>query len=183
MSKSPERERNVLKDSSFEKSQRLISNKFFARMRLGNRTKEENPQDHFCVYFAAFDLRTKEVFIGYHKKSGLWLFNGGHPDKGESPVRALRREMLEEWGLIGKVEGNGGPSLRTITEVNNKGNPCKVHYDYWYFVPVDKFAFRPEKELLDKEFHTTGWKSINEAIALIKDPNTLVALEQIQKRF
>lgn len=183
MPKNPEQESNTLSESLFEKNQRLISNKFFARFRHGDKTKEENPHNHFCVYFAAYDPQAKEVFIGHHKKSELWLFNGGHINKNESPVRALEREMREEWGFETKTEGNGGPSLRTITDIKNAEQSCKLHYDYWYFIPVSKENFNPKEKLLKKEFYTTGWKTVDEAQKLIIDPNTLLAIEQIQRRF
>ena len=60
-----------------------VSLKYKDRIKQGDFTRDENPASHFCVYFASFDENKKEIFIGHHKKSGLWLFNGGHIDKGE----------------------------------------------------------------------------------------------------
>ena len=69
---------------------------FEKRLLEGKLTRDENPTSHFCVYFSAFDPKSQKVFIGFHKKSRLWLFNGGHMDKGETPMEAIKREMGEE---------------------------------------------------------------------------------------
>lgn len=55
---------------------------FLARAREENLSRDENPESHFCVYFAAHDPTARELFLGHHKKSNLWIFNGGHIDKG-----------------------------------------------------------------------------------------------------
>src|SRR6185369_9101284 len=73
--------------------------KYLERIKLGNLTKKENPQSHFCTYFAPYDPKAKQVFIGHHKKAGIWLFNGGHVDEGETLRDTLNREIDEEWGL------------------------------------------------------------------------------------
>lgn len=54
-----------------------ISSKFLQKIDNGNLTKDEDSESHFCVYFVAYDPEVKQIFIGHHKKSGLWLFNGG----------------------------------------------------------------------------------------------------------
>ena len=54
--------------------------KFLERIQEGKITRDENPKSHVCVYFAAYDPRAKQVFIGHHKKSGFWLFNGRNID-------------------------------------------------------------------------------------------------------
>ena len=161
-----------------------IARKFVERIRRGKLTREENPHDHFCVYFAAYDPKAKEIFIGRHIKSGLWLFNGGHIDKGENRQEALEREMVEEWGFKMNTEESDHVSLRTITNTRrDKNTSCKLHYDYWYFIPVDKTQFKPKEELLKTEFHETGWKPLEEAAELIKDPNTILAVNRITERF
>ncbi|MBU0572211.1 NUDIX domain-containing protein [Patescibacteria group bacterium] len=157
--------------------------RFIRRLEQGNFTQAENPYNHFCVYFAAYDPKLKEVFIGHHKKSGLWLFNGGHIDEGESPQEALEREMGEEWGIEMTADEVGGSSLLTITDVENPGRQqCTLHYDIWYFVPVNKVEFEPDEELLSKEFYQTDWKSIADANELITDENTILAIREIVNR-
>lgn len=157
---------------------------FVGRIKEGQLSRDENPYTHFCVYFAGYDKETERVFIGHHKKSGLWLFNGGHIDKGETPEEALEREMGEEWGLKVNIKHIGEPKLLTITPIYNPTKQkCTRHYDIWYFVPLSETGFKPNQNLLASEFHTTGWKSIVEAKTLITDSNTLKAISEFENLF
>lgn len=161
-----------------------VGDRFLARAKEGLLTRDENPETHFCVYFAGYDPQTKKVFIGHHIKSGLWLFNGGHIDEGEVPMETLHREVGEEWGNGIQVDVEDKPALLTITEINNPTKQkCRLHYDIWYFIPLNSDTFEPDQELLAKEFHQTGWKSVEKARELIKNKNTLLALGQFEKMF
>lgn len=156
---------------------------FQARLREGVITRDENPKSHFCIYFAAYCKASRKVFIGHHLKSGLWLFNGGHIDRGESASDALYREMREEWGFE-KQSTSPLPSLLTITEIENPmKQTCKVHYDIWNFIPFEIVDFNPQTNLLSKEFLEWGWKSIEEATTLMTDPASQEALREIALLF
>lgn len=150
---------------------------FLTRIQDGLLSRHENPESHFCVYFAAHDPTTKELFIGHHKKSNLWIFNGGHLDKGESPKNSVAREMKEEWGI---VEGVDNPSLLTITSPNNPGHPCRQHFDVWYFISVNRHSFHPDPAKLSSEFYKTRFATPNEARHSITDYNTLRAINLIE---
>jgi len=152
--------------------------RFFRRLERGSLTRDENPYDHFCVYFAAFDP-PREIFIGRHIKSGLWLFNGGHIDAGETPREAAVREIAEEWGNV-SYKLPDVPSLLTITDIRSETVGCKLHWDIWYFVPLSKDAFSPEADKLNTEFYETGWYPIESAMNLITDPSTLKAIEVLK---
>ena len=161
-----------------------VALEFTERVKEGLLTRDENPYSHLCVYFAAYDRESKQVFIGHHKKSGLWLFNGGHVDKGETLEETLIREMGEEWGIKIDLESIGEPKLITITPINNpEKQKCTTHFDIWYFVPVLKSNFFPDEKKLDTEFHTTGWQSVEGARNVITDPNTLKAVTEFEKLF
>jgi 8-oxo-dGTP pyrophosphatase MutT (NUDIX family) len=164
------------------RASKKVVERFLERMKEGNFTRDENPMTHFCVYFAAYDSTTKEIFIGHHKKSGLWLFNGGHIDKGETADEALKREMNEEWGIEIDLRSIS-PSLLTVTDIvsNPNGRPCKIHFDIWHFIPVHKTSFSPEKEKLNTEFYRTKWLDIQMARSLVKDLATLEALDFLEK--
>lgn len=146
-------------------------------------TRDENPTHHACVYFAAYDPRAGLIYVGHHKKSGLWLFNGGHIDEGELPHDAFEREVSEEWGI--PVDSNviGLPQLITTTEIDNPVQTCRMHYDIWYFVPVDSSNFNPNPDLISKEFHENRWMSIDDAREIVTDPSTLVAIAEFNSIF
>ncbi len=160
---------------------------FLRRVTEGLLTRDENPQTHFCVYFAGVDPETTRVFIGHHKKSGLWLFNGGHIDEGETPAEALAREISEEWGGRDKTglasDAVGTPELLTITHIDNRPTQkCTEHYDVWHFVAADQNTFKPDSEKLNKEFHEVRWVTLDEAKELITDPSTREALDYLESK-
>lgn len=173
---------NVMGVVNFVSVDEVMKNIFLERLKAGEFTRDENPKSHFCVYFAGFDLKKKQVFIGHHRKSNLWLFNGGHVDIGELLDDAVLREMKEEWGIYFDSNKIGKPSLLTITEINNqKKQPCRLHYDIWYFISLDKNKFFPDTNLLNKEFFEASWKSFEDARKLVTNKNTLIALDSIEK--
>ena len=151
-----------------------IKEEYIQRLDEGLLTRDENPQTHYCVYFAGIDSETGNFFVGHHKKSGLWLFNGGHIDKGETPREAVLREIDEEWG---DTEKTG----LTITTIKDPDFPCKKHYDIWYFIRLNKSLFNPDQKKLEKEFYETKWVSLDEARKLIVDPATIEALDYLNK--
>ncbi|MFH0969156.1 MAG: NUDIX domain-containing protein [Patescibacteria group bacterium] len=158
-----------------------LASKFIERINQGGLTIEENPESHFCAYFSAYDPDAKQIFIGHHKKSGLWLINGGHIDKGEIIKEALKREIDEEWGLDFDNFNIKKPALLTITEIYNpEKQPCRVHYDIWHFVPVDKNKFNPDASKLSEEFYENKWLSADEAGKITTDPNTIKAIDFIK---
>lgn len=160
-----------------------IKEKFISRLSAGAITRDENPRSHFCTYFPAYDPQSKTVFIGLHKKSGLWLFNGGHIDRGETPDEAVKREIAEEWGIQQNLS-IPSPSLLTITEIENpKKQTCEHHFDIWYFFSVDSKDFSPDPNLLSTEFHEWGWKSVHKTKPLIRNKETLLALGEIEALF
>lgn len=161
-----------------------VRNMFNTRLEEGNITRDENTQSHFCVYFAVTDSYAQEVFLGHHKKSGLWLFNGGHIDTNELPIDALMREMDEELGLRIVKARIEDPFLLTVTPILIPPNfPCKVHFDIWYLINVDKNTFNPDEEKLSKEFFSTQWMTIEQAKKYVDTANTYKALSLLQKRF
>lgn len=161
-----------------------VKQEFIKIANKGHFTRDKNPRAHFCVYFAAFDPNAKQVFIGHHKKSDLWLFNGGHIDKGELPSEALKREISEEWGNGITIPNAYSPTLLTITKINNPTKQtCRLHYEIWNFISLNKNTFSPDAALLETEFHQTGWKTIQEAKELITDSNTLLAIKKIENLF
>lgn len=156
--------------------------KFMQRLRERKFTRDENPISHFCVYFAAYDPEAKLVFIGLHKKSGFWLFNGGHIDKGEDSKTAVYREICEEWGLKPTAVRVFHPELITITDIDNPAKQtCRVHYDIWYFIEMNKDEAHFDQDCLDTEFSEHGWYGLGDAYELVENHATIEALEYIDE--
>ncbi|MFZ2975787.1 MAG: NUDIX domain-containing protein [Candidatus Moraniibacteriota bacterium] len=161
-----------------------LAKKFLQRIEEGKITRDENPKSHFCIYFAAYDPTVKKVFIGHHKKSGFWLFNGGHIDEGETMKETLAHEISEEWGLNANDFEIKLPVFLSLTKIDNPTKqPCNWHYDFWSFIAVDKNTFHPVRENLLEEFHEAGWKTLAEAKEVIKDRSTLLAIDFMEKNY
>lgn len=141
--------REIVLTGSFDKA---TSEAFLTRLNEAPLTRDENPTSHFCAYFAPLNLQTKQVFIGHHKKSGLWLFNGGHIDANENISTTLQREMMEEWGI--QFTPDSAPFLITVTTIvsNPAGRPCKTHFDIWYRIPITTEP-RFDQDKLATEFY------------------------------
>jgi 8-oxo-dGTP diphosphatase len=156
-----------------------IAKQFLTRAEVGNLTRDEEVQSHFCVYFLPYNPKTEQVFIVAHKKSGLWLSPGGHIDKGELLLETLKRELKEELGVEYNPVADLKPFLLTITPIENQNQKCKTHYDFWYGIPTDGSDFKVDP----REFNETRWLSISEARKLVTDPPNLEALAKIEEIF
>lgn len=158
-----------------------VKNAFRKRIQQGSITRTEHPTSHLCVYFAAYDPRAALVFIGHHKKSNLWLFNGGHMDPGESPRETVVREAWEEWGLNIDPSSVPDPQLVTLTSIEHPETQiCRWHYDLWHFLPYDNAVFHPLEEALKTEFFSYGWKTFDEAYEYLTSQPTVEALDYLK---
>lgn len=151
---------------------------FLQRIEQGNLIRDENEESHFCVYFLPYNSDTQEIFITYHKKSGLWISPGGHIEKGETVLDALDREIKEELGLEFDVRKIDAPFMISITEIDNPPQPCRAHYDIWYLIQTDGGEFNVDS----REFHETKWITLKQARKLVTDPNTIKALDLLEQQ-
>ena len=151
--------------------------KFLERLEERAFTRDENSATHFCAYFPPYNPKDKKVFIVHHKKSGLWIFPGGHIDKGEGLLQTLNREIHEELGVQNFFKKEPEPFLLTITPIDNPKQICKAHYDIWCLVETDgaDFAIDPT------EFHTTQWMTIAEAEKIVTDRANKKVLEFLKR--
>lgn len=152
-----------------------VKQQYVNRLAEGNIVRDENQISHFCSYFLPYRLSDKKVFLEAHKKSGLWLSPGGHIDPGETPGEAAEREMKEELEIEQLVDE---AKLLTVTHIKRDVRFCAVHYDIWYFVPVDDRILPTRKE---GEFDDARWFTLDEAKKVLVDENNLKALNFVEK--
>ena len=153
------------------------------RLKEGLFSRDDNKQSHFCVYFAAYDPKAEKVYLGHHKKSGFWLFTGGHIDRGETPTETVIREIWEEWGQRISSGAVGKPVLLTITEIiDNPRVLCKRHFDIWYLFGVELKKFKVDFDKLAKEFYQNRWVSLAAAQKLVVDDSTRQMLNYLNFR-
>ncbi len=153
-----------------------VKQRILTRLKQGNLTREENPVSHFCAYFLPYDPKAKKIFIGHHKKSGLWLSPGGHIDRGENLLNTVEREIKEELGITMRFPQNKQPELITITDIKHDVRPCKEHFDFWFFIETDGHDSKVDYA----EYHEVHWVTVAEARQLIIDKQNLLALEKIE---
>ena len=156
-----------------------IADYWLHRLERKKLTRDSGNPSHFCCYFLPYNLNKKQVFIVHHKKSGLWLFPGGHIDENETLMQTLNREIQEELGVLNKIEAEIQPFLLTVTPINRPNVMCKEHMDIWYRFPADGTEFNVNL----REFHEARWVSIKEARKLITDIPNLKAVLKIDKLF
>lgn len=158
--------------------------RFKDRIKEGYFSIQENPESHFCVHFVPCCLKDSTILIGYHKKCNLWLVNGGHIDKGETIYEALNREIKEEFGIEPHLLDIMGPELISITNTVSTGKrKCKLHFDIWFAININKETFRPEEANLYDEFLEMKWVNCDEAKKLITDINTLNTVNHVSKKY
>lgn len=173
-------QKHVLQAVRETKSSSALKEEFEKRISRGNLSRDENEFNHFCIMFLAYDPSEKKYFIGDHKKSGLWLFSGGHTDEGETPHQTLVREIVEEWGMKISVDGIKAHYL-TISKIENQKHNCKLHYDIWYVFERLHNEFNFDEEKVLTEFSEYGWKTAGEIRALNTHETTLKIEEEIEK--
>lgn len=172
--------RAIISEGNFDEE---MSQRFLDRLEEGKLIRDENPTSHFCVFFIPFDPAARKVFFGHHKKSGLWLFNGGHIDANETSNETVEREMMEEWGI--RFPFNPKPHLMYVTKIvsNPVGRPCAWHFDVHFHVPMSSSTnpFDPAK--LAIEYYESRWMTLDEARKVAVDPSmlrTINALEMLE---
>lgn len=155
---------------------------YLNKIAQGNLIRDNDSQSHLVVSLAVYDPKKRKVFIGLHKKSGLWLFGGGHLEKGEMPMDAVRRESEEEFGIKFLFNNINGPSLLTITLIDNPTKQkCTKHFDIWYFIPIDSESFNFDKDKVSEEFSEAGWKTFSQARTLITTPSYREPIDKIEE--
>lgn len=152
-----------------------VRDAYRTRLAEGALTREENAGSHFCVYFLPYNPARKEVFLVHHKKAGLWISPGGHVDHGERLFATMTREVGEELGATHTLPANTLPQMISISGTAAASRPCEVHYDMWYFLPMNGDNFNVDMS----EFHDTRWFSVSDAFRIVSDRNNTEAIKFI----
>ncbi len=140
-------------------------------------TRDEGEPDHFCSMIAPISIRQQLIFIGHHKKSGLWIPPGGHIDQGETPREAAVRECKEELGAR-ITEADIEPLAATAADITGRPQ-CTKHLDFWFVWALDhteEFAYD------SGEFHEAGWHPIDWAINACRRTAYASVLTTIKER-
>lgn len=143
-----------------------ILKKFIDRINKGVLCEEENLENHFGCCILPLDPKTRQIFIGHHIKAGEWIGPGGHIEQNETPIETVKREFFEELKHELDKEYIELFDL-TITDKIKTPRKCKIHYDIWYIVYVDKIDFDFDKG----EFYKAQWMSIKESLKIMKREN------------
>jgi 8-oxo-dGTP pyrophosphatase MutT (NUDIX family) len=148
-----------------------------ARLTEGALVRDENIHSHCCAYFVPYNPTTKQILVGDHKKSGLWLMPGGHIDANETLLTTLNREIEEELGVSNFYTQRPEPFLLSITNIVTDVRPCQKHFDIWHVMETNGEGL----EIDYTEYNEVRWVTIKEARALVTDPANLMALDRLEK--
>jgi 8-oxo-dGTP pyrophosphatase MutT (NUDIX family) len=153
-----------------------ISAEYLRLIQTRRLIRKEDPHHHVCVYFLPYRKKENSVFLVHHVKSGLWISPGGHVEKAETLQQAVVREMREELGVGLDVGSIAGPSLLTITEIDNAHQICRRHFDVWYFIHLPREEPRIDRD----ELHDGEWLEMPRARRRVTDKSNLLALQLLE---
>ena len=159
--------KEVLKLKNASHVNKKVLDQFLFRINLGNLIRQQNQDDHFCSFFLPLDLKTKSVYLGHHIKAGDWIPPGGHIDPNEIPIETVKREFVEELQYKLKKEKVQLFDLTIKDLSDNPKHTCKLHYDFWYLVYLNKTDFIFDKS----EFYQAKWLTIPAALKRMKLKN------------
>ncbi|MBL1076922.1 NUDIX domain-containing protein [Nocardia sp. 2] len=82
------------------------------------RIEPVTPSPHLVTYMVLVDPDERGIYLGMHRKAGLFLPMGGHVEPGEHPLAAAQREVREELGIEGSFDVVGErPLFLSVTAV------------------------------------------------------------------
>lgn len=127
--------------------------------------RDENPNQHIVCYASLID-ESNRLFLVEHKKAGLWLCPGGHPELGENLYDSVCREVEEELGInnLTPVFGTSPFFLSSVTTVGVNAGHRDI--DFWFAFKCDSeyLASTMPPEDFYREFSNSGWYSLDEIL-------------------
>jgi len=144
--------------------------------------REDDAASHIDVMMLIYDWESGEVLMGDHRKSGLWLVNGGHVEKEENLAEAVMRELEEEMGWKINQEKVGQPEFLTVCAIEANGYDCRRHYDIWFLIPVEKGELKIDEEKMRTEFKEWGWFDMGTARKLKTSNNHFRVFDYLEKK-
>jgi 8-oxo-dGTP diphosphatase len=103
--------------------------------------------------------RGDEVLVIHRPKYDDWSLPKGKLEPGETTEEAALRELAEETGLRGQLDG---PSFADVAYTDQHGRPKVVHY---FVVRDPEGGFRPNHEVDE-----VRWLSLEDACGLLSRP-------------
>jgi len=127
------------------------------------------PPRHLVSYFILFDESASKVLLVDHKKAKRYIPAGGHVEPNENPKETIRRECMEELGVVADF-WREDPIFLTIAKLCDHTDVC-----LWYVLrgnSTQQYVFDPG------EFNGIKWFPLN---ALPPDPNVKRGIEKLIK--
>jgi len=166
----------ILKLKKYPYVKKKIIQQFLERLHAGSLIQELNPIDHYCSFFVPFDMKSKSIFVGHHIKADEWIPPGGHIELEETPLQAVYREFSEELRFPLSDQKVELFDLG-LTRITDSKRSCRIHYDFWYLVFVEKVDFNFDKD----EFYEAVWLSVETAIKKAERQSIVIPLTHLSK--
>lgn len=123
---------------------------------------------HFTV--GAFVVADGHMLLVHHRRLGIWLEPGGHIDPEDATLEAAAaRELIEETGVVGTLDGDGIFDLDVHPIPAGKGEPPHHHFNVGFHFTAEKAAPVASAEVKDAR-----WVALDE----VADLNTDYALRR-----
>lgn len=115
---------------------------------------------HFTASALVLDPARTRACLVLHRKLGLWLQPGGHVEESDSTLAAAAlREVHEETGLTGSVQGDTPIHLDVHEIPERQDMPAHLHLDVRFLVVADG----DDEPVLSDESHAVRWWHLAEA--------------------
>ena len=125
-------------------------------------TKPDNPPKHLVSYFVVFDPKVNKLLLVDHIKANMWLPSGGHVEIDEHPRETVRREAMEELGLVADFSVIGeAPAFITVTQTRGAGTHTDV--SLWYVIAGDSTS---DINYDPREMRGLRWLDFAEVLAM-----------------